>query len=203
MGPLEAALNAAKGGFAENMQKAVAWYRRAGANVKSKFSKDFLEDPLIGVKKVNRLGEVYVGKMCLFYYDPKHKETLPYYDRFPMIFPIEWYKDGSMLGINLHYLEPRLRAKLLDTLMNDKLNAKKDRLIITYKILKSAGQTAAFEPCVKKYLLKHVRSKFMVVPQDQWANVIWLPTERFEKASASKVWADSAKKINNRKQGRK
>ncbi len=27
-----------------------------------------------------------LGSMYMFYYDPKHKEELPYYDRFPLIF---------------------------------------------------------------------------------------------------------------------
>ena len=30
-----------------------------------------------------------IGKMYLFHYDPKHKETLPLYDRFPLIFPFQ------------------------------------------------------------------------------------------------------------------
>ena len=25
------------------------------------------------------------GRMFMFFYDPKHKETLPYYDRFPLV----------------------------------------------------------------------------------------------------------------------
>ena len=29
-----------------------------------------------------------IGKMYFFIYDPKHKDTLPMYDRFPLVFPI-------------------------------------------------------------------------------------------------------------------
>ena len=28
---------------------------------------------------------VAMGRMYAFYYDPKHKKTLPYYDKFPLI----------------------------------------------------------------------------------------------------------------------
>ena len=34
-------------------------------------------------------GTTVIGKMFFFEYDPKHKATLPIYDRFPLVFPIE------------------------------------------------------------------------------------------------------------------
>ncbi len=34
------------------------------------------------------------GVMNLFGYDPKHKATLPYYDRFPLILPLDPAKGG-------------------------------------------------------------------------------------------------------------
>ena len=37
-----------------------------------------------------------MGNMYLFAYDPKHKDTLPYYDRFPIIFPINKAKGGFL-----------------------------------------------------------------------------------------------------------
>ena len=37
------------------------------------------EDPL------ERGGEEIVGSMQMFFYDPKTKDTLPYYDRFPLV----------------------------------------------------------------------------------------------------------------------
>ena len=43
------------------------------------------------------------GEMYMFYYDAKHKDTLPYWDRFPLVFPFSKVKDG-FLGLNLHYL---------------------------------------------------------------------------------------------------
>ena len=37
---------------------------------------------------------ITVGRMYLFMYDPKMKEELPYYDRFPLIFPFRRVKGG-------------------------------------------------------------------------------------------------------------
>ena len=59
---------------------------------------------------------IEMGKMYLFNYDPKHKQTLPYYDTYPLTIPIERYNDG-FLGLNLHYLPPKIRLTLLERLL--------------------------------------------------------------------------------------
>lgn len=134
-----------------------------------------------------------IGKMYLFNYDPKTKATLPYYDIFPLIFPIDKTEKG-FLGINMHYLPPILRASLMDklqtTMTNDRYDSK-TKLQINYQILKSASQFSLFRPCIKQYLFSHVQSKFMQVPAKAWNIVLFLPLARFQKASQAKVWADS------------
>jgi hypothetical protein len=192
-----------KGPIGAAPKKAVDWYKDSAGKVRAINAREFMEDPASHIKKTSNLSEAFIGKMCMFFYDPKHKDTLPFYDRYPLIFPIEWYKDGSMLGINLHYLPPALRAKLLDALESNLLLNKgkpdKEKLAISYKIL--AGASKSFSaypgaaPCIKKYLLSHVRSKFQIVPSEHWDKVIFLPLERFEKANKSEVWADSRKKM--------
>ena len=65
------------------------------------------------------------GVMNLFGYDPKHKDILPYYDVFPLIFPLEPAK-GGFIGLNFHYLKPGARVAFLrslaDTTNNKKYN---------------------------------------------------------------------------------
>ena len=130
-------------------------------------------------------------------YDAKTKDKLPYWDMFPLIFPIEYYGD-SMLGINLHYLPPVLRAQLMNalftTLNNDKYN-KTTRLQISYSILKGASRFGYFKPCIKKYLFSHIRSPFIYISPDEWDIALMLPTQRFQKATSEKVWSDSRKKV--------
>jgi hypothetical protein len=46
----------------------------------------------------------FIGRMYFYYYDPKTKDTLPYYDKFPLVIPIERYSDG-FLGLNLHFYQ--------------------------------------------------------------------------------------------------
>ena len=82
-------------------------------------------------KKGGLTSRMWLGRMYFFVYNPKHKATLPYYDMFPLVLPVERYSDG-FLGINFHYLAPKDRAFLLDEIkvfLNDKSLSENPRLI--------------------------------------------------------------------------
>jgi hypothetical protein len=138
-----------------------------------------------------------IGKMYFYFYDPKTKDTLPYYDRFPLVIPIESYPDG-FLGLNLHYIHPKQRLILLDKLSETATNSKfdsKTKLRVSYSYL--AGASRAFEatPCIKRYLFTHIQSRFLEISADEWDIAAMLPVETFVGASTSKVYADSRKKF--------
>jgi hypothetical protein len=142
-----------------------------------------------------------IGNMYMFFYDPKHKATLPYYDRFPLIFPINKAK-GGFLGINFHYLPLKLRASLMDNLYEITSNEKYDektKMEISYKILKSAEKFAEFKPTIKHYLSSQIRSRLLYVNPVEWDIALFLDTARFEKATKTQVWADSKKIIRGSK----
>jgi hypothetical protein len=138
-----------------------------------------------------------IGKMYFYFYDPKTKDTLPYYDRFPLVIPIESYKDG-FLGLNLHYIHPKQRLILLDKLSETATNNNfdsKTKLRVSYSYL--AGASRAFEatPCIKRYLYSHIQSRFLEISADEWDIAAMLPVETFVGATTSKVYADSRKKF--------
>ena len=138
---------------------------------------------------------VTMGKMYLFNYDPKHKDTLPYYDRFPLIFPVD-KAPGGFYGINMHYLPHVLRARLMDALYElsrDKRYDERTRLRLSYSILNGATKYKAFRPTFKRYLSNHVRSRFIEITSSEWDIALMMPLQKFAKASSSKVWADSRK----------
>lgn len=123
-----------------------------------------------------------IGKMFFFIYDPKHKATLPIYDKFPLVFPIEPYEDG-FLGLNIHYLSIGERIAIINQLLafanNDKMD-KKTRLQVTYGLLSTTKKLHSLSrPCIKRYLYGHVRSKFIEIPADEWDMAIQLPVEDF------------------------
>lgn len=135
-----------------------------------------------------------IGRMFHYFYDPKYKETLPFFDKFPLVFIADMYKDG-FLGINLHYLPHIYRARLMDALYTIASEGDEKSLAISYNFLKGASKFKYFKPCVKKYLNSHIRSKFLNIPSDQWDLALMLPTERFAKSSKSKVWSESVRSL--------
>ena len=141
-----------------------------------------------------------VGQMYMFFYDAKHKETLPYWDRFPLIFPYKKVKGGFM-GINLHYLPLKQRAVLMDALYDLASNKRFDettKLRLSYDLLTKASRDGNFKPCIKHYLTGQVRSRFLYVYPSEWDIALFLPTERFQGASKTKVWAESRKIIRSK-----
>jgi len=60
--------------------------------------------------------KIMPGHLYMFVYDPKTKAELPYYDRFPLVFPFRKTPDG-FIGLNMHYLPYPLRINLLDNLL--------------------------------------------------------------------------------------
>jgi hypothetical protein len=187
----------------ENVKRSRTWFRKNAQKLASAKPQDlFAPGSMAGkLAKTNRLPKHAMGQMVMYFYDPKWKKTLPYYDRFPLIMYLEPKAGKSgpgFLGLNLHYLPPLERAKLLDALYSVAEKNKNDeikRIQITYGILKKAAKFKWYEPCLKHYLYGHVRSKFMIIDPKEWDMVCFLPLERFEKATKEKVWKDSLEKI--------
>lgn len=134
-----------------------------------------------------------VGKMYFYFYDPKTKDTMRYYDRFPLVIPIEPYQDG-FLGLNLHYIHPKYRMTLLDklsaTASNDTYD-EKTKLRLSYRYLAKASRVFEATPCIKRYLYGHIQSRFLEITADEWDIAALLPMESFVGASTSKVYAES------------
>jgi hypothetical protein len=177
-----------KTGYTERSNRARDWLR-------SKI-KELKPTPSTLLRDKERLRNTqFIGGMFFFYYDPKTKDTLPYYDRFPLVIPIERYKDG-FLGLNLHYISPKQRIILLDKLSMYKNNDKYDnttKLRLSYDLLSRASKIYEMAPCIKRYLANHVESRFIEISANEWDIAALLPVSRFEKASESKVWSDSRK----------
>jgi hypothetical protein len=178
-------------------QDAREWYRNQAKALPKRNQTDRLIRELRTDQNRRQDARFLLGNMYLFAYDPKHKDTLPYYDRFPLIFPINKAK-GGFLGINLHYLPPPFRAKLMDelyTVMNNKAFNDTTRLTANYKILNSTTKFRHFKPCIKHYLTAHVRSKPAYINPTEWDVALFLPTQKFVGATATQVYADSRKII--------
>ena len=136
----------------------------------------------------------HYGRMNMFFYDPKGRKTLPYYDTFPLVLPIERYPDG-FLGINFHYLPMGLRLKLLDRIVDFSNNTKFDESTIidaNYSQLKNIRE---IKPTLKRYLAGRVKTRFRRVDADEFTVAALLPIARWKNGSQTQVYKDSRKMI--------
>ena len=144
--------------------------------------------------KKNRL---LPGRLFMYFYEPKHKDTLPYYDRFPLVMVVEKAQGKpGFYGLNFHYLDYRKRAILMERLMKYATNKKYDestRLRLSYKLLKGASKLAAFKPCFKHYLPSQIASPIKMIPAQYWETALFFPSEQFKKSTRKNVFSQSRK----------
>lgn len=130
------------------------------------------------------------GEMFFYFYDPKTKADLPYYDMFPLVIKMENTKNG-FYGLNMHYIFPKDRLILLGRLeevMTNKKYNDKTKIQIKYEMLKDFSKFPLAKPCFKKYLWSHVRSRFMRISGGEYHMAVLLQMERFVKENKSTVW---------------
>jgi len=179
--------------------------KQAGLKTMSKDSIAWLKEKIVEIKRPDKIsaairGETFrkanqfkIGMMYCFFYDPKTKDDLPYWDKFPVVLVLERYNDG-FLGLNLHYLPIKYRMAFLSKLMRfAQLTAEDDikRMRISYEILNSAKRYAEFRPMLKRYLFGRLRSKLLMIQPNEWDVASMLPLQQFKGARTSTVWKDS------------
>ena len=136
----------------------------------------------------------FFGRLNMFFYDPKLKTKLPYYDTFPLVLPLERYPDG-FLGINFHYLPINLRIRLLDRMVDFSNNTEFDEsttLDVDYTGVKGIRLV---KPTLKRYLSGRVKTNFRRIDADEFTVATLLPVQRFKKASDQEVYRDSRKML--------
>jgi hypothetical protein len=179
---IQSVVKAAKG-----RPKSTQWYRDKIKEFGTPGAMDLIRDG-------KRDNNPFFGRLNMFFYDPKFKKTLPYYDSFPLVLPLENYPDG-FLGINLHYLPMTLRLRLLDKLVDYSNNTKFDestRLAVDYSKLKS---DRLIKPTLKRYLAGRVKTQFRRIDADEFIVAALLPVARWKKGSIQDVYRDSRSMI--------
>jgi hypothetical protein len=169
-----------------NKQKSASWYRNAVSLIADRSS----PSELFASGKM--LGRPSGGRMSMFFYDPKTKNRLPYYDTFPLVLPLETAK-GGFIGLNFHYLPYGARFAFLQTLQTYASNKKFDqstKIQASYDSIKGNKYTKA---SIKRYLYSQVRSNFLRIDVNEMALAAYLPVAQFQGASLGTVFARSRK----------
>ena len=185
----------ATGDVAAKARQAATWFRSIVERAKIALARETVFQTVIteAAQAGGLTSKMWLGKMYFFVYNPKHKMTLPYYDMFPLVLPVERYSDG-FLGINFHYLAPKERAHLLDEIkifVNDKTLSEKTRIMLTYDMLRGFTKFKRAKPCLKRYITMYMKTQFIPVLPDEWGPAIFLPVENFKKMSKKAVWIES------------
>ena len=101
-----------RAGITPRTKESMAWFRRKAGAMTSLTGKK-----VMNMEPIELQNRQVIGSMFMYFYDPKTKAKLPYYDTFPLSVIVS-RAPGGFYGLNLHYLAPTLRAKFLDALMD-------------------------------------------------------------------------------------
>jgi hypothetical protein len=179
--------------FAEQSEHAINWYNNKTRDV----GRQTRPNSIVNMKRSygTDLGGI-IGKLFIFRYEPKGKKTLPYYDRYPLVFPIEMKsRPSGFLGINMHYLFYKHRGILMHNLYSilssDEIEDS-SRLQLSYDFLKFWSAFKYVKPTIKRYITSHINSSMVEIQPTDWNTAIFLPIEQFEGASKRSVWAKSS-----------
>ena len=126
------------------------------------------------------LGRGSIGSMYFFRYLAKWDDILPYWDRFPLIFPFAPAK-GGFYGINLHYLNPTARTRLMQALIKAQgISGNMDenfKLKLNYNIITKFPPA---KPCIKRYLNSYNQGGFFKIGGEDWAYAVGLPIQKWK-----------------------
>lgn len=143
-------------------------------------------------KGFTKKSKLLPGRMYTFGYDAKHKKTLPYWDRFPLIVVLDVFP-GGFLGLNFHYIKPIDRERFLRKLLKFSTEkgdpegfSSKARFNVNWSAVKGFDNA---DKMIHKYLFSQVRTSLLESPPNEWENVIYLPYQKFVGQSAKSVWS--------------
>lgn len=178
-----------------NTKKSLEWFRRAiGSMFINERQRDEIREGYANKPKT------LIGGMYTFNYKAKWKDVLPYYDKFPLVIPFQFTRDG-FYGLNLHYIHPIRRVELLTELLRyardyDGQDDIDTRIQMSYQLIKKSARLKWARPCIKRYLTREIQSQIKEVPYDDWDIVSLLPTYKFtNKVNANTVYKDSRIKV--------
>jgi len=190
-------------------RESLEWFRKNTRRLRITSERFYKQSDLPRVNK-------YIdGRFYTYFYNPEYAAKLPYYDRFPCVLIIERYQNG-FLGLNFHYIPPRMRVKLLFELFEFAIYEEKDekeiddqelkglgvdsfdanRIRMNYRLLTAITKLRFFKPCLKRYRYDKIFGRALEVIPKYWDIMAMLPTAQWEKTTSSTVYRDARKMVN-------
>ena len=131
------------------------------------------------------------GNFYTFLYEPRSARTLPYFDVMPLTLVFET-GEGWFRGLNFHYLDYRLRMRLLEHLMGYATTLTGEtRILFDWEEARDCSAGHLILPIRGRYWMDCVKTKFKLIEPRHWALMTMLPCEQFAKEYKLKVWKDT------------
>ena len=191
-------LEAFRKGINPRTQESREWFRRRVQRLTRVNRDQLMREP-----EVTRRATHSYGGMFMYFYDPKHKKKLPYYDRFPMGFVVDVQKDNFLM-MNFHYLPPILRAELMDAIypfvifpnvetqdIGSSMRARVNTDRVDFEFMKKRINMRGVIPAWKRYDYKQVVGNYLYVPPVGWDTIVMLPLAMPRKSGINRIWMDS------------
>jgi hypothetical protein len=193
----------------ERIRRIKALANREGIDMGSAASTYWLMEQMQGLGQMQRAsilnkgdsaGMIRPGRFYFFAYSPKGRAEMPFFDMFPLVYVMNRQSGGKFLGVNFHYLQPRLRAWFINSLLryaNDpEWYMSEDAFVrAVYPMFKTNKSLRFYKPTIKTYIKSHIVSKVVEVPPSEWKTVMFMPLERFAKMSSQDVYKWSRQQL--------
>ena len=127
-----------------------------------------------------RANKVQLYRFNMFFYDAKTKKTLPYFDMFPLVFPLRRL-GNSFTGINAHYLPPAFREDFFNIYNRFAVNDEFDETTLYRMTWSKISRFKIMRPLIRKYSLTNIKSRFLVLNADEVPTALALPLARLVK----------------------
>ena len=131
-----------------------------------------------------RANKVQLYRFNMFFYDAKTKKTLPYFDMFPLVFPLRRL-GNSFTGINAHYLPPSFKEDFFNIYNKFALNDEFDETTLYRMTWSKISRFKIMRPLIRQYSLSNIKSRFLVLNADEVPTALALPLTRLVKTNAT------------------
>lgn len=182
----------------EAEKQSYVWYKEARENI---YSPDvvFVEDRLLQPGKIN-----------IFKYNPKYKDTLDYYDKHPVVISlgtiVKADRSKLELGINLNFIPTPYKWQLLDTIQKtysgffNRVKSEKSprhadqqpRITYNYRAIRALLNRYGVGFALRTYIPSRKRDLY-VVNYNNWLQAGLLSIEDFEKITYDKMVSEYRK----------
>ena len=129
-----------------------------------------------------RTNRVQMLRFNMFFYDPQPelKTNLPYFDMFPLVYPLRRFGDG-FTGINVHYLPPAFKEDFYNIFSRFATDDNMDDKTLYRATWSKISRFKVMRPLIRRYSYQSIMSKFLVLNATEVPIALLLPLQRFVK----------------------